>query len=155
VTLAVLLDASTSLLAKDPQAAGVRIEQHCADMTLHADPEMLKPVLLNILLNAVQAMGGRGSVEVRARQEGGVCCLEVVDKGPGVPAEIRDRVFDPFFTTKNRGTGLGLSIARRVVELHGGRIGIDCPPSGGTVVTLLLPLSPDVHRAEPPVVPPS
>jgi PAS domain S-box-containing protein len=155
LALAVLLEATTSLLAKDPQAAGVRIEQHCADMALHADPEMLKPVVLNILLNAVQAMGGRGTVEVRARQEGSTCRLEVEDKGPGVPLEIRERVFEPFFTTKHRGTGLGLSIARRVVELHGGSIAIDCPPSGGTIVTLLLPLSPEVHPAGPPVAPAS
>ena len=59
--------------------------------------------------------------------------------GPGMPDDVKEKVFEPFFTTRSRGTGLGLPIAKRVVEAHGGRIAIDTPPSGGTVVSMSLP----------------
>ena len=68
--------------------------------------------------------------------------LFVADSGPGVSEADRERVFDPFFTTKARGGGLGLPIARRTAELHGGSLVLDCPDSGGTVVTMRLPLRP-------------
>ena len=68
--------------------------------------------------------------------------VEVRDGGPGIPEAVRARVFEPFFTTKARGGGLGLSIARRTVELHGGTVTLDCPASGGTVVTIHLPGAP-------------
>ena len=64
------------------------------------------------------------------------------DDGPGIPAPIRVRVLDPFFTTKARGGGLGLPIAKRTAELHGGAFELSCPESGGTVVTLTLPIRP-------------
>ena len=70
----------------------------------------------------------------------GNCRIAIADNGPGIPAEIRERIFEPFFTTKNRGTGLGLPTAKRVVERHQGDITIDCPPEGGTIVTVTLPL---------------
>jgi signal transduction histidine kinase len=63
----------------------------------------------------------------------------MADSGPGMPPEVKEKAFEPFFTTKSRGTGLGLPIARRVVEAHGGRLTIDTPATGGTVITLSLP----------------
>lgn len=65
----------------------------------------------------------------------------VSDNGPGIPADIRDKVFVPFFTTKSRGTGLALPTAKRFIDLHNGRITIDSPDTGGTTVTVQLPLS--------------
>jgi signal transduction histidine kinase len=62
------------------------------------------------------------------------------DRGPGIPAEIRDKVFTPFFTTKARGTGLGLPTAKRLIEAQRGTISIDCPPDGGTNVIVQLPV---------------
>jgi signal transduction histidine kinase len=105
---------------------------------------MLKPVLLNLLINGAQAMGGHGRIRISSCSGADFCELSVADDGPGIPPELRERVFEPFFTTKHRGTGLGLSIARRVMEAHGGGIRLECPEPGGTTVTLSLPL----HRGE-------
>jgi len=135
-----LVEATVRLLAKDPQAAHVQVEAQVEDTALWGDPEMLKSVLLNVLLNGAQSMGGQGRIRIVSRCVDGQCELSVEDMGPGIPAELRERVFEPFFTTKHRGTGLGLSIARRVMEGHGGSIRLACPPEGGTTVTLVLPL---------------
>jgi len=72
--------------------------------------------------------------------------IEVSDSGQGMDEETRSKIFDPFFTTKTRGTGLGLPTAKRIIELHAGSIDIDCPPTGGTIVHITLPLS---QRASP------
>jgi len=112
------------------------------------DSEMVRATVLNLLLNAAQAMTGRGRIVVTLGRSGDSVVVEVRDDGPGIPAEIRDRVFEPFFTTKARGGGLGLPIARRTAELHGGSLVFNCPPGGGTVVTLTLPLHPVVTQAE-------
>ena len=69
------------------------------------------------------------------------CQIAFVDGGPGIPAEVRDRIFMPFFTTKSRGSGLGLPTAKRLIEAHNGQIAIECPPSGGTTVLITLPLA--------------
>jgi signal transduction histidine kinase len=71
----------------------------------------------------------------------GVARVVVSDTGPGIPSEIREKIFTPFFTTKSRGTGLGLSTAKRLVEAHHGTIRVDCPSSGGTTVTVDVPLA--------------
>jgi signal transduction histidine kinase len=65
--------------------------------------------------------------------------LRVVDRGPGVPPEVREHLFEPFFTTKHRGTGLGLATSRRIFEAHRGTIELECPPAGGTVAVIRLP----------------
>ena len=72
----------------------------------------------------------------------GMCRVTVRDSGPGIPADVRERIFTPFFTTKARGTGLGLPTAKRIVEAHGGSIAVRCPPGGGTTVEVGLPLLP-------------
>jgi signal transduction histidine kinase len=68
------------------------------------------------------------------------CRIEVRDRGPGIPLEIREEIFTPFFTTKSRGSGLGLPTAKRLVEAHNGTIELDCPSDGGTTVVVQLPL---------------
>jgi len=93
-------------------------------------------------MNAAQAMQGRGAVQVMLEPLDGVCRVTVRDSGPGIPADVRERIFTPFFTTKARGTGLGLPTAKRIVEAHGGSIGVYCPPGGGTTVEVRLPLLP-------------
>jgi C4-dicarboxylate-specific signal transduction histidine kinase len=111
----------------------------------------LNQVFLNLLVNASHAItdhvgssGGRGVITVRTRAEGHAVTIEIVDTGPGIPIEIRQRVFDPFFTTKEvgRGTGQGLAFARSIVnDRHGGSITFACPPEGGTVFTIQLPVA--------------
>lgn len=105
-----------------------------------ADPDGVRQVLLNLAMNAIDAMprGGRLSIAV-AREDGGGVLLRVSDTGPGVPPEIRDRIFDPFFTFgKSGGTGLGLSVAHGILAEHGARIAL-APSASGAVFEVRFP----------------
>src|SRR5205814_9146486 len=104
-----------------------------------ADPELLKIVFQNLLLNGAHAMQGQGTIRISLTAVDSWCCIAFSDAGPGIPPEIRDKILTPFFTTKSRGTGLGLPTAKRIIEAHGGRIAVACPPGGGTTVTVELP----------------
>jgi signal transduction histidine kinase/CheY-like chemotaxis protein len=124
-----------------------------------ADAHQIQQVLLNLVINAEQAMlsaNGRGTLVVRTWYDAAkdVVLLEVNDDGPGVPEEVRSKIFDPFFTTKEvgKGTGLGLTVAYAIVEEHGGRIWIDSPASSGASFFVELPTGDAVARpsANPP-----
>jgi PAS domain S-box-containing protein len=135
------------LLRRDPAFAGLRVEVSGAPPPVSADPEQLRLVLQNVLMNAAQAMGGSGIVEIALGCEAGTCHIAIRDHGPGMSPEVMDKAFDAFFTTKHRGTGLGLPIARRVVEAHGGRISVAPAPGGGTVVAIEFGTPPALSRA--------
>jgi signal transduction histidine kinase len=107
-----------------------------------ADPSQLEQVLLNICLNACQAMGGQGKLVVRTLEAEGAVTVEIEDDGPGIPADVQPHIFKPFFTTKREGNGLGLAISARIVAEHGGHIGYRCPPGGGTVFAVTLQRAP-------------
>jgi signal transduction histidine kinase len=100
----------------------------------------LNQVWLNLVSNAIDAVARGGSVHITAARQNGDVAVHVVDNGPGIPPEIRDRIFDPFFTTKDvgKGTGLGLDISRRIVQRHHGQIGFASGP-GGTDFYVTLP----------------
>ncbi len=104
------------------------------------DSQQIKQVLLNLALNAVHAMPGGGSLELRASLDHGAVLFEVVDEGVGIPEENLGKIFDPFFTTKSDGTGLGLSVAFRIVMQHGGQIRAHRNPERGMTFTIELPL---------------
>ncbi|HET9596121.1 MAG TPA: GAF domain-containing protein [Anaeromyxobacteraceae bacterium] len=106
------------------------------------DARLLRQALVNVVMNAVQAMPDGGPLAVRARAEGGFAVLEVEDAGPGIPEEVRHRIFEPFFTTKATGTGLGLAVVKRIVDGHRGRIEVSAAPGGGTRFALHLPIAP-------------
>ena len=91
-------------------------------------------MLLNLLLNAQEAMPGGGAVRLAARKDGNTVEFRVSDTGPGLPDVLLERIFDPFVTTKGDGTGLGLSIVHRIVELHGGHIEYTTSPRGTTFI---------------------
>ena len=135
-----LVKTTADLLKRDRDADKVDIEIHGQAPPVTADPEMLKMVVQNLLINSVHAMQGRGRIRVAIDAREPWLRIAIADNGPGIPKEIRDKIFKPFFTTKSRGTGLGLPTARRFIEAHDGRITVDTPPSGGTTVTLQLPL---------------
>jgi signal transduction histidine kinase len=107
------------------------------------DPEQIRQVLLNVLLNAIQACGEEGRVEVDLShdKDSGFVRIEVEDTGPGFSAEAIENLFTPFYTTREDGTGLGLAISHRIVESHGGRIAAANRPGGGARVTIELPAS--------------
>jgi len=133
------VDAMT-MARRDPAGAYVQISVEGDDGTIMADAELIRAALFNLLLNAAQAVGERGTISVRTTMSVESAVVEVRDNGPGIPAALRERVLEPFFTTKSRGGGLGLPIARRSAELHGGSLALSCPESGGTIATVTLPL---------------
>ncbi len=135
-----LLLEAMAMLRRDPANASLKVAIDGPEVTLTADAELIGATVLNLLLNAAQAMGGQGRIAIAIAQRDQRCVLEIRDNGPGIPAELREQVFEPFFTTKARGGGLGLAIARRTAELHGGALTLTCPDTGGTVFTMTMPL---------------
>jgi signal transduction histidine kinase len=110
------------------------------------DPEQIQQVLVNLLLNALDALPTDGLIQIEVETGDSIVTVRVRDDGPGVPPAIRSRLFEPFITSKPEGVGLGLSICKRLVEAHGGTIDHDCPgPDGGAAVTFTLPLEEEAH----------
>ena len=141
VDLGELLTNTVSLLKEDPRFREVHIAiEDMAGQQVVADQEQLKLVLLNLLINSAQAMEGKGRITVQARKAGAWHELRIIDQGAGIPPEVQEHLFEPFFTTKHKGTGLGLPTARRILETHGGSITLDCPPGGGTIAMVRLPV---------------
>jgi len=109
---------------------------------LECDPEQLKQVLLNLLMNANQAMPHAGIVLLEAQRRGTSVDIDVHDQGCGIDEENLDRIFDPFFTTKGNGTGLGLSVAHQIVSQHSGTLTIVRNSPQGVTMRVSLPLPP-------------
>lgn len=116
-----------------------RVEDRCSDVLVQADEEQLKQVFFNLAINAYEAMGGSGVLEVALGTSPGWVTVSFRDQGPGVGAEERNRLFEPFFTTKEGGTGLGLAIANKIIEAHGGRITYQNRSEGGAEFIVFLP----------------
>jgi signal transduction histidine kinase len=116
--------------------------------TLRADREMLRRAVLNLVLNALDAMPDGGTLTVGSTTTDGGLELHVADSGPGLPAEVLPRVFEPFFTTKQAGTGLGLAIVSRIAEAHGGTASAGNAGGGGAVFTLAFPQVPIPARRD-------
>ncbi len=131
-------------VAQHPESKNVeQLKQLGQDIPLiWADCKQLQQVLLNIIINALQAMPAKGHVLLTTTQvhEGGgdYVQIQIADDGPGIPEFVREKIFAPFFTTKNRGTGLGLSICKQLVKQNNGRINVDSS-SAGTTFTLVFP----------------
>jgi signal transduction histidine kinase len=104
-----------------------------------ADPDKLRQVLLNILLNAVQSIEERGRIEINTSIDGDTVTVIVSDTGCGMSPEHLEQVFSPFFTTKEKGTGLGLAVAAKIVEGHGGRMKAESELGKGTTLSVSLP----------------
>jgi PAS domain S-box-containing protein len=112
---------------------------------VYADIQQLNHLFMNIILNAAQAMVGKGKLTIKSRMlpDADRVCIEISDTGPGIPEDILPHIFEPFFTTKEegKGTGLGLSLAYRIVENHGGHIKAESKPDEGTKFLIELPLA--------------
>lgn len=107
---------------------------------LDCDPELLQQVILNLVINSIQALPQGGEVELLAKPEDSRIVIQVRDNGCGVREPDRDRIFDPFFTTKETGTGLGLPVAHKIVEQHGGFMTAQNNPGGGMTFSVVLPI---------------
>lgn len=110
---------------------------------LRADPVRLTQALVNLVINALQAIGSGGEVIVSAQRSPDLqeVAISIADNGPGVPEDKRSAIFEPFFTTKPEGTGLGLWIVQQIAFAHGGRVTVGSAPGGGALFHLWLPLS--------------
>lgn len=122
------------------RAQQIGLSQSIGDLTeVVADGEMLRSALRNLLLNAVDALGQGGKIEVCFEQTEQGWQIAVCDDGEGIPPEVRQRIFDPFYTTKSTGTGLGLSVVERVMESHGGWVSLEPRQPRGTCACLHFP----------------
>jgi PAS domain S-box-containing protein len=130
--------------AMSARAAVNRAEQDIVvrgdDTVVIGDPEMMRAVILNLVLNACQVSHG-ATVEIETARAGPSCRIRILDRGPGIPAAVRDHVFEPFFTTRTGGTGLGLAIVKRLTDAQGGTIRLADRDGGGTIAELTMPLS--------------
>jgi len=119
---------------------------------IQGDPHQLRQIFTNLLMNAFEALNGDGTVTIAAaavteegpaggESQGPMVQVEVTDNGPGMPADVLDKIFSPFFTTKPQGSGLGLAIVRKIVDAHDGRIDVGVLDTGGTRFRVMLPVT--------------
>lgn len=146
VSLSTVVDTTLLLLEHRLQSFNVQVQvDRSGPMpTVLADPEQIKEVLVNIVVNACEAMAKGGTIRIReettATKNGTIGRISISDTGPGVEARFREKIFQPFFTTKDDGTGLGLSIARRIIEEHGGELEVTSGRGGGAIFIISLPI---------------
>jgi signal transduction histidine kinase len=144
-----VLDETLALVAYEMEAQGVLLEKEYAPELppVPMDPEQMKQVFLNLLLNAIQAMDQGGQLKVSAAlknqlpgaRSGRFMEISFRDTGKGIPEDMQTRIFEPFFSTKEEGIGLGLPIAQRIIEEHGGKIRLVSHPGEGTIFYLTFP----------------
>jgi signal transduction histidine kinase len=127
----------------DPMARQANIEIKCylpADLpAVKLNQDLFKQALLNLMLNAAQAMPQGGELTIQATHESGDICLSLIDTGVGMGPDVLSRLFRPFFSTKPGGTGLGLATSRRIIRAHGGRLLVESEVGKGTKFTIRLP----------------
>jgi signal transduction histidine kinase len=141
LSIETFLNDITTLVAGEASSSNVKIDLKVDPglPSLQADPNYLKQLLLNLILNGVQAMPRGGTLAIEARADKNSLQLTVSDHGTGMTAETLTHIFEPYFTTKPNGSGLGLSIARRIAEAHGGTITVESEPGRGSRFRILMP----------------
>ena len=130
------------LLVAQAQQRSIEIKLELAKGPIHfqADPEQLRQVFLNLMLNAFDAIGTHGTVVLQTESGPQAAILRVKDTGPGVSEALRMKLFEPFVSSKAAGTGLGLTICKRIIDEHGGTIAAENLPGGGACFTVTLPI---------------
>ena len=139
--LSVVVEEVVDFFDPTARAANIEVKSYLpADLPPVAlDADLFKQALLNLLLNAQQAMPDGGEVTLQAARENGTVCLNVIDAGKGMTPEVAAKVFRPFFSTRPGGTGLGLATTRKIVEAHGGTIEVQSEVGRGSKFTIRLP----------------
>jgi signal transduction histidine kinase len=143
VDLADEIDRTLALI--EGRLKGIQVERDYGELPpVRCYAGQLNQVFLNLLMNACDALDGKGTIRIRTRREGEGVLLEFEDDGPGMPPEVLSRIFEPFFTTKpvGKGTGLGLSLSHGIVARHGGVMEVASRPGEGARFTIRLPLEP-------------
>lgn len=145
-----LIEETLSLIANQVLFQNIKIKKTFGGNipTLFADATQLKQVILNIMLNAAQAMEGRGSLTITTAHDAGVISIKIKDTGPGITPEHVSKLFNPFFTTKEKGTGLGLAISYGIVERHFGQIDVETEMGKGSTFIITLPVDVSGGRAQ-------
>ena len=146
------MDDAGFLLSPEMEAAGVTFHTEVSpEVRVYADAEQVKRAVVNLMKNAVQAMGDGGTLTVRAVHTGDTgdyVALQVEDTGPGMPEEVRLRLFEPFFTTREKGSGLGLATVQQTAETNAGRVEVESVVGRGSVFRLVLPATRTVPDRE-------
>ena len=144
--LAALARRLLDLVRPEADLQGVAVETEGLDQSapVRGDSGLLQQALLNVLRNALEAMPSGGKLSVTLEKSGPDSELVIADTGPGIPAEVRDKVFHLYYTTKQSGTGIGLAMTYRAIQLHNGSIEIGGEPGSGAVVRIRLPLAAEV-----------
>lgn len=122
------------------QKVQLRLRRADEPVVVRADPKLIKQAVLNLLINALQAIVDGGEIILTVSRVGGWGQIDVTDTGRGMPPEVREMIFVAYFSTKRAGTGLGLAMTRRIVEEHNGRITVKSEMGKGTSLTIQLPL---------------
>lgn len=122
------------------QRVQLRLRKHDSPLSVNVDPKLIKQAVLNLMLNAVQAMNQGGELILSIRREGREAVIEVIDTGPGIEAEKIERIFQAYYSTKRGGTGLGLAMTRRIVEEHGGQLAVRSEVGRGSAFTIRIPV---------------
>ncbi|BDG10165.1 GAF domain-containing protein [Anaeromyxobacter paludicola] len=135
-------EALTSALAQRAPGLRLELESQPGLPPVAVDARLLRQALVNLAVNAAQAMPQGGVVRARVAASAGGVEIAVSDAGPGIPAEVRHRIFEPFFTTKATGTGIGLAVVKRIVDEHRGEIAVESEPGRGTTFRIRLPAAP-------------
>jgi signal transduction histidine kinase len=140
VDLAFLTREAVDLIGVEARQKGIRVEMELADQAwINGDRELLTQAILNVVVNAIEAMKDRGRLELRVDRAAGQCSVRITDEGPGIPPELRDKIFNLYFSTKKNGSGIGLATTFRVVHLHGGSIDLASEVGKGTSFRLGFP----------------
>ncbi len=138
-----IADQLIDFFAPQVQANHVVLRHSLPDVPVicSVDEKLLKQALLNLLINANQAMHDGGELLIRVEKQSNQGIIEVIDTGPGIAAEELDRIFDVYYSTKSGGSGLGLPTTRRIITEHRGTLDVDSEPGRGTRFTIALPLT--------------
>jgi two-component system sensor histidine kinase HydH len=140
--LGAMIKQVAELLRPEAESRGIQLVTRIDTLPpVMADPVRLLQALMNVVINAVQAVGRNGRVELAASVSGNFAVVQVMDNGHGIPSDKLSSVFDLYFTTKEEGHGLGLWIAQQIVSAHNGRLEAHNRPEGGAVFTMSLPLA--------------
>jgi two-component system, NtrC family, sensor histidine kinase HydH len=138
-----LIDGIIALAGHSAEQKGITLRKDvpATAPAFECDPEQMKQVILNLTINAVQAMMGPGEIVLAARRHDSSVAISVRDQGTGISDEDLDNIFNPFYTTKETGTGLGLSVVYQIVNQHGGAVMAERNPEGGMTFSLTIPLN--------------
>ena len=149
VRLGDAVEETLKMLAPLVETRGIRLLVSMRDEIITGDPELLKQVIMNIVLNAIQAMPDGGMLKVDMSEKGEYMTVNFNDEGEGIDTENIEKIFDPFFSTKDKGTGLGLAIAYKIMQSHNGFINAFRNEGKGSTFSIYLPRKESISESEP------